>query len=267
MTITPTSPITVNTRVEAICGDVVAALSAVLIRHRVTWEEYRAATEWLSAAGGQPHEIPLLLDVFFSVTIDNYLSVPDGGSTESNIEGPFYVPGAPVLERPYVLPRRHDETGEPLVFSGSVKATDGTPLAGAVLDVWQANGAGQYSQFHPGLPDYNLRGRLTADQEGRFEFETVLPSPYEIPNTGATGKLLGALGRHAFRPGHIHFRLSHPQAGPLTTQIYFEGDPWVDSDVVGAVKAPLLTPVARRAGGGAEARLACCYDFVLPAVG
>jgi catechol 1,2-dioxygenase len=106
-----------------------------------------------------------------------------------------------------------------------VRSTDGSPLAGATLDIWQANGACEYSHFNPGVPEYNLRGQITTDDAGAFEFETVVPAPYEVPNGGATGQLLSALGRHCFRPGHIHVKLSHSDAAPLTTQIYFEGDP------------------------------------------
>jgi catechol 1,2-dioxygenase len=263
MTANAATPKTANTRVQAIFDDVLTALVAVLTKHKVSYEEYRVATAWLTRAGQEPYEIPLLLDVFLSSTIDDYLNVAEKGSTESNVEGPFYVPSAPSLEEPYVLPRRNDEPGEPLVFSGTVKATDGSPLAGATLDVWQANGAGEYSHFHPGVPDYNLRGHLRTDAQGRFEFETVLPVPYEIPKAGATGQLLNALGRHAFRPAHVHFKVTHKDARPLTTQIYFESDPWIDSDVVGAVKQPLITSLTRHAGNGRDSWLACSYDFVL----
>jgi hypothetical protein len=59
--------------------------------------------------------------------------------------------------------------------------------------------------------------------------------------------------------------LTHPPACPLTTQIYSEGDRWIDSDVVGAVEARLITPVARSSSDGPGAQLACSYDFGLPA--
>ncbi|MDP9069706.1 MAG: catechol 1,2-dioxygenase [Actinomycetota bacterium] len=249
---------TTDTRLEAIFTDVLGSLLDVICRHRVTWKEYRAATEWLTEAGNQGYEIPLLLDVFLSPTVDDVNSAARGG-TESNVEGPFYVPDAPMLERPFVLPRRDDEPGERLLFSGSVRSTDGSPLAGAVLDIWQATAGGEYSNFHPGVPEGNLRGRISTDAGGRFEFETVVPAPYEIPKTGATGTLLAALGRHCFRPGHIHFKLSHPSARPLTTQVYFEGDPWIDSDVVGAVKDSLVTRLVR----DGRASASCSYGFVL----
>ena len=171
-----------------------------------------------------------------------------------------------MLERPYVLPRRADEPGEVLLFSGSVTSTDGAPLAGALVDVWQDNGAGEYSHFHPGVPENNLRGRLLTDADGRFELETILPVPYEVPNDGAVGALLAALGQSAFRPAHVHFKVSHGTAQPLTTQIYFAGDPWLEDDVVvGAVKPELVTSVVWSADDSAgDSRATCSYDFVLP---
>lgn len=251
-----------NRRVEAICSDVVSALVEVIKKHRVTWPEWRAATDWLTLAGTQPFEIPLLLDVFLSQAVDDVNAAGEG--TESNVEGPFYVPDAPLLEAPFVLPMRADEAGDRLVFSGYVRSTDGTTLAGTTLDVWQANGAGEYSHFSPGLPEYNLRGRLTTDADGRSEFETVVPVGYEIPKGGATGALLAALGKPCFRPAHIHFLLTHETARPLTTQVYFDGDPYIDCDVVGAVKASLITKIERHLDGDGHPYATCTYDFMLP---
>ena len=255
---------TTKPRLNAIFDDVQEALKDIITKHQVTWEEFRAATEWLTEAGKQDYEIPLMLDVFLSPTVDDVANAT-GEGTECNVEGPFYVADAPQLERPYVLPQRDDEPGEKLIFSGTVRSTDGSPLAGATLDVWQCNGAGEYSHFHPGVPEYNLRGRLTTDDDGVFQFETVVPSEYEIPMAGATGKLLAALGRSAFRPGHIHFKVSHEDAAPLTTQIYFEGEPWIDADVVGAVKASLVVKLAWHNDDRGGSYATCSYDFVLPA--
>ncbi|MGH9012077.1 MAG: dioxygenase [Acidimicrobiia bacterium] len=255
---------TTKPRLNAIFDDLHEAVLEIITRHRVTPEEYRAAVRWLTEAGQQHLEIPLMLDVFLASTIDD-LAHEAGEGTEWNVEGPVYVPGAPRLERPYVLPRREKEPGEKLIFSGTVRSTDGSPLAGATLDIWQANGACEYSHFQPGVPEYNLRGQLTTDDDGAFEFETVVPAPYEVPKGGATGQLLAALGRHCFRPGHIHFKLSHEDASPLTTQIYFEDDPWLDSDVVGAVKQSLVTKLARHEDEQGRSSATCSYDFVLTA--
>jgi len=252
-----------NARLEAIFTDVVTSLQRIIAEHQVTSDEYRVATEWLTEAGNQGYEIPLLLDVFLSPTVDD-INFAENGGTESNVEGPFYVAEAPLLSRPYVLPQRDDEPGDILVFSGRVLAGDGTPLPGAMLDIWHATSNGEYSRFQPGLPDYNLRGRLSTDEDGSYEFRTVVPSPYEIPKTGATGKLLAGLGRHAFRPGHIHFKVSCQGFRLLTTQIYFEGDPWLGSDVAGAVKPSLVISLEKRESASTQLPyLAGSYDFVL----
>jgi catechol 1,2-dioxygenase len=258
-----------NPRVEAIFTDIVGSLRRIIEDHRVTWDEYRAATEWLTEAGSQGYEIPLLLDVFLSPTVDDN-NFPANGGTESNVEGPFYVADAPLLTRPHVLPQREDEAGDVLRFSGRVLSLDGSPLPEAMLDVWQASSRGEYSHFHPGVPDHNLRGKIETDEDGRYEFRTIVPPPYEIPKAGATGRLLDALGRHAFRPGHIHFKVSCGGFRALTTQIYFEGDPWLDSDVVGAVKTSLVISLEKHEdedepGTGVQGQpyFAGSYDFVL----
>jgi catechol 1,2-dioxygenase len=261
MTVTE-SPTSTNTRLEAIFIDIIASLTDIIRRHQVTWEEYRAATVWLTEAGATSFEIPLMLDVFLSQTVDDVNFAAQGG-TESNVEGPFYVPDSQLLERPYVLPQRDDEPGERLLFSGTVSSADGSPLAGAEVDVWQASAAGEYSNFHPTVPEGNLRGRFTTDDSGRFEFETIVPPSYGIPDQGATAKLLEAMGRHLIRPGHIHFKVSHPACRPVTTQIYFEGDPYIDSDVVGAVKDSLIVGIVR----DGEAKARCSYDFLLTPAG
>ena len=251
-----------TTRLNVIFDDLHEALREVIVKHGVTWEEYGLAIEWLREAGMAGSEIPDLLDFLVSSAIDDATHAT-GDGTEPNIQGPVYVADAPMLERPFVLPRREDEPGERLVFSGTVRTTDGVPLAGAVLDIWQSNGAGEYSHFMAGVPEYNLRGRLTTDDDGCFEFETVVPAPYEVSLGAATGRLFATLGRPNFRPGHIHLKLSHEAAAPLTTQIYFDGDRFLDSDVVGAVKPSLVTKLMRHVGEDAYAR--CSYDFVLPA--
>jgi catechol 1,2-dioxygenase len=259
MTGTTKTPVA-DTRLGEIFMDLTASMRHVLVKHRVTWDEYAVAVEWLTRAGADAVEIPLLTDLLFATTIDSYLSEAAVGSTESSLEGPFYLPGAPWLSQPYVLPHRLDEPGTALVFSGAVTDARGAPLSGAVLDIWQANGIGEYSQFSPGVPENNLRGRLTTDADGQFSVETVAPSPYEVPINGATAKLMAALGRHTWRPGHIHVKVTHEDARPLTTQIFFAGDPYLDCDVIGAVKDQLVVPVLP-ATDTEPAK--CTFQFVL----
>jgi len=259
---------TLNPRVAEVFLDVVGSVADVIRTRRVTFQEFREAIGFLEDVVKEG-ELPLLMDVFLGVAVDDVNYSANGG-TESNLEGPFYIPDAPILQAPYALPRRDNEPGETLLISGTVAGLDGRPLVGAMLDVWQANGAGEYSHFHPGVPDFNLRGRFSTDSEGRFEVRTVVPSAYEIPKDGPTGRLLAALGRHFFRPSHLHFKLSHPGYNPLTTQIYFEGDEYLRSDVVGAVKDALVVKLQMHEGAGDLARAAvdrpfyaCSYNFVL----
>ena len=122
--------------------------------------------------------------------------------------------------------------------------------------------------IHPGIPDWNLRGRIRGDGEGRFEVRTIAPPPYEIPKDGPTGTVLNALGRHFFRPAHLHVKLRHEYFGERTSQLYFDGGEYLGSDVATAVRDELVIaaelvedpePIARRglAGPFADAR----YDF------
>lgn len=258
-------------RIRTVFEDFEQVMKEFLHRHHITHEEYRAVTDFMieSVRAGEESLLP---DVFFEAVATDE-GTRDRPGTREAIEGPFYLPGAPVLRAPYVMPQRPDEAGEVLVFSGSVRSENGRPLAGAEIDMWQADAAGRYSNIHPGIPDFNLRGRFRTDAEGRFEVRTIVPPPYEIPKDGPTGRLLEALGRHCFRPAHLHVRVTSPGHTGLTTQIFFEGDKWLDSDVAGSVRDGLVIALERHDRGdttGAGARLdgpyvAASFDFVLAA--
>ncbi len=161
------------------------------------------------------------------------------------MEGPFYRPGAPLVAPPVAL-CADDEPGEVLFVSGQVRsAADGRPLPGALLDVWQTSQAGLYEHEDPGQPDWNLRRRFHADGAGRYEFRTVAPAPYQIPHSGPVGRLLAAVGRHPWRPAHLHLKVSAPQHKALTTMLYLEGDPWLDDDTIFSVKPALTIALTR----------------------
>ena len=257
-----------DARLETVFYELVKELRAFVLKHEVAYGEYHQALAFLAEVGAAG-EVPLLMDVFLETMVDDVNNGRRPG-TASCLEGPYYVTGAPLLEPPYVLPQRPNEPGEILFFSGNVRSTHGIPLVGATLDLWQADAGGRYSQFNYETPRYNLRGRLQSDDQGRFEVRTVVPACYEIPKAGPTGKLLAALGRHAFRPAHLHVRLSHEGFEPLTTQLYIAGDPWIDSDVVGAVKPSLVTelrkhdsPADLEAHGLKRPYFTLSYDFAL----
>ena len=257
-------------RLAYLLDELLETLKEFIRKNKVTPEEYRKAVLFLHETG-QIGEIPLMADVFVETTVDEVAYGHQAGAgSVSAIEGPYYIEGAPELEPPYELPRRENEPGDVLFFSGTVRDEDGSPLAGAVLDMWQADATGVYSNFDPSVPENNLRGRFRTDDEGRFEVRTVVPAPYEIPTEGPTGRLLAVRGKHTFRPAHLHLVVSHEGHNKLTTQIFFEGGEYVEDDCVEAVKEPLIArlekhddPSDYRERGLEGPYYTLHYDFVL----
>jgi catechol 1,2-dioxygenase len=233
-----------NDRLAALFKDLVDNYLKEFIRkNKVTPTEYRQAVKFLEKTGNSG-EIPLMMDVFLETTIDEVAYGQWAGSPTA-IEGPFYIQGAPVLEKPYDLPRRDDEPGDVMFFSGQVRDSEGNPLKGVELDMWHCDANGVYSNVDPSVPEFNLRGRFYTDEEGRFEVRSVVPVPYQIPSGGTTAQLLRAMGSHTWRPAHIHLIVRHENYHPMTTQVFFEGSEWVNDDCVDAVKPGLVTKLEK----------------------
>jgi catechol 1,2-dioxygenase len=260
-----------DNRARALLEDLERLLQDFIRTHQVTHDEYRKATEILVGTVRAGEE-SLLFDVFLEAAATDVDNRTKAGSIAA-IEGPFYVPAAPVLPAPYRLPQRPDEQGDVLFFTGTVTDTSGRPLAGAELDMWQADANGHYSNIHPDPPEFNLRGRFHADRDGAFEVRTILPPPYEIPKDGPTGTVLRALGRHFYRPAHLHLKVRHPGHEELTSQLYFAGGEWLHSDVANAVRGELILSLSKHddpaeltARGLPAPYLATRYDFALAPV-
>lgn len=244
---------TANKRVQTVVNSLIAAIRKELAEHRVTQDEWHAAVKYLVDVA-ESHETALLLDVFFETTVERSDSAGRPGS-EGTVQGPYYVANPPVLQRPYVLPMRPGEPGDPCVFRARVTDPSGRPIRGAELDMWQAGNDGTYSSFVGDAPAYNLRGRMVTDQDGKIEVRTIRPAPYQIPHKGPTGRLLELLGRHSWRPAHFHFFVDAPGFQRLTTQLYLAGGDWIDSDCVGAVKDSLIVEMKKVDQPGEAERL------------
>ncbi|MFF1385306.1 catechol 1,2-dioxygenase [Arthrobacter sp. NPDC058288] len=245
-------------RVSALAGRIIKAINETVIEEKVSYDEYNALKAWLIQVG-EDGEWPLFLDVWVEHSVEEVANANRHGS-KGTIEGPYYIPNAPVQNSPATLPMRHDESGTPLLFQGQVTSVAGQPLAGALIELWHADDLGFYSQFAPGLPEWNLRGSVIADAEGKFQINTIQPAPYQIPTDGACGALIAAAGWHAWRPAHLHLKVSAPGHQLITTQLYFQGDEHVADDIASAVKPELiLAPTDRTDGKGREVT----YDFVL----
>jgi catechol 1,2-dioxygenase len=245
-------------RVSAIATDAIQALHEVIRKHGVTYAEYDALKAWLIRVG-EDGEWPLFLDVWLEHVVEEVANA-DRKGTSGTIEGPYYIPGAPEFRSEATLPMRDDEKGTPFLFQGTVTDLDGNPLENAQVELWHADDDGYYSQFAPGIPEWNLRGTIVTGPDGRFTFRTVKPAPYQIPTDGSCGALIAAAGWHPWRPAHLHVKVSAPGKQLITTQLYFEGGQWVGDDVAQAVKPELiLRPIPAASGTGEEVT----YDFVL----
>lgn len=209
-----------------------------------TQEEWFKAIMFLTDTGDMCNEwrqeFILLSDVLgVSMLVDAINSRRPGGASENTVLGPFHVDGAPEYEMGANICL--DAKGEDMVVRGRILDTEGKPIEGARIDVWQANDEGFYDVQQKGLqPDYNLRGVFTTGADGSYWFRAVKPKFYPIPDDGPVGKLLGALGRHPYRPAHLHYIVTAPGYDQLTTHIFDPDDDYINSDAVFGVKESLL---------------------------
>ena len=244
-------------RVDAMAREVLEAVYATVRKHKMTYAEFNALKAWMIDVG-EDGEWPLFLDVWLEHVVEEVNTEHREGN-KGSIEGPYYVPEAPEHGAQGTISMRDDEGGTPLTWSGRVTSTDGSVLGGAKVELWHADSDGFYSQFAPGIPEWNLRGTFTTGEDGAFEIHTVQPAPYQIPTDGSCGKLIAAAGWHAWRPAHLHVKVSAAGHELLTAQLYFPGDEHNDDDIASAVKPELILDPQRLDDGSATVE----YSFVL----
>ncbi len=259
-------------RFKAIMEALVRHLHAFVRETNLTEDEWFTAIQFLTATGqkcdSKRQEYILLSDVLgVSMLVDAINHPRAKRATENTVLGPFFVEGAREIANGDNLAQGWP--GEPTFVSGRVLAADGQPVAGAMLDIWQANSEGRYDvQIAAGKRQ--LRGKLRTDSEGRFCFRTIKPSPYPIPMDGPVGVILRRTGHHAMRPAHIHFIVSAAGYQTLVTHLFAAGDPYLESDAVFAVKDSLIVPFRRNESAREAEKLglavpfyAVSFDFVL----
>lgn len=238
-----------NERVKKITHRLLSDLFRIIEEYEVTPDEFWAAAAYLTKLG-QANEVGLLIpglgiEAFLDIRTDQAeLAAGMTGGTPRTIEGPLYVAGAPLTEGTARLDDGTDG-GEVLFMAGQVKDAAGTPLPGAVVDVWHANALGGYSFFDPAQKPFNLRRRVKADSNGRYAFRTILPAGYACPPNGPTVEYLRMLGRHGRRPAHIHFFVTAPGHRRLTTQINIDGDTYLHDDFAFATRDGLIPSLHR----------------------
>jgi hydroxyquinol 1,2-dioxygenase len=258
-----------------------AELMAALVRHlhafarevRLTEAEWMAGIQWLTRTGqisnDKREEFILSSDVLgLSMLVVQMNHDFDERATPATVLGPFHIEGSPELG--YGADMSQGLPGTPLVLHGAVRDLDGTPIPGAVLDVWQADNEGLYESQHADVDEARLRAKYTTGEDGRYCVRTVAPLGYTIPMDGPVGELISRTDISHFRPAHVHFLLNVPGYEPLITHLFEAGADYLDNDVVFGVKEQLVVQYEKREPGetpsgatieGAwyEAR----YDFVL----
>ncbi|MGR8918973.1 MAG: intradiol ring-cleavage dioxygenase [Gammaproteobacteria bacterium] len=232
-------------RMQAIFRSLITHLHAFVREVEPTEAEWFEAIQFLTATGkmcdDRRQEFILLSDTLGVSMLVDAINHPKGGQgTESTVLGPFYVPGAPDMPYGGDVRRRDTPGAEPCLVTGRVTSADGAPLAGATLEVWQTAASGLYDVQDETAPEWNLRGRFHTNENGEYALVTEKPVSYPVPTDGPVGRMLEAGGRHAYRPAHLHFIVSAEGYEPLTTHIFVNGDPYLDSDAVFATKASLI---------------------------
>ena len=261
-----------------------AELMTALVRHlhdfaretRLTEDEWMAAVRWLTATGqisdDKREEFILASDVLgLSMLVVQQNHRLDPAATPATVLGPFHIDGSP--EKASGEDMSDGLPGDPLFVHGSVRALDGTPVIGAVLDVWQSDADGTY-EAQLDVDEARLRAKYTTGDDGGYCLRTIAPLGYAIPMDGPVGDLVSRTDISPMRPAHIHFLLAVPGYEPLITHLFRAGTEYLDSDVVFGVKRELVVGFTRRDPGPTpdgghsdtpwyEAR----YDFVLQPAG
>ncbi len=242
---------------------------------QLTEAEWLEAISFLTATGHKCDDIRqefiLLSDTLgVSMVVDLISNRKPAGATESTVFGPFHRPGAPEMELGGNIAAA-DPKGTPAVVHGRVLDPAGRPIAGAVLDVWQANSDGFYDSQLATHDQLQMRGKFRTGSDGRFIVRTTRPVHYQIPTDGPVGVMLKATNRHAWRPAHVHFVVAADGYEPVTTHLFDSIDPYLNSDAVFGVKASLIVDFEAHQPGDAAAKafgmstpfVSAEYDFVL----
>ncbi|KAL2002920.1 hypothetical protein VTN02DRAFT_5574 [Thermoascus thermophilus] len=250
-----------------------------LIRHvhdfarenELTVSEWMAGVKFINWAGqmsdDKRNEGQLVCDVIgLESLVDEitYKLAEDAADapTATAILGPFFRADTPLRKNGDNIVTGVDD-GEMVFMQGRViDFVTKKPLAGAMVEVWEASTNGLYEQQDPNQVEHNLRGKFQTDEEGRYYLYCLRPTPYPVPNDGPAGKLLELMDRHPFRPAHIHILVTREGYRPLTTQIFDRKDRYLVDDSVFAVKDSLIVDFVPRKDDP-QAQLELTYDVKL----
>lgn len=251
-------------RLKQVMACLVKHLHAFAKEIDLTQQEWEVAIDFLTRTGqissGERQEFILLSDVLgFSMLVDAINNRRPGGATENTVFGPFHVDGAPEREMGDNISL--DGKGESCLFRGRVLDLNGDPVAGARIDVWSDNADGYYDVQQPDIqPKWNNRGIFVTGADGRYAFRGIKPVSYPIPDDGPVGAMLASLGRHPYRPAHMHFLVTAPGFQRIVTHTFVGDDAYLADDAVFGVKQTLVAPFQRSDG---DTEWQSEFDFVM----
>ncbi|MBB5497538.1 dioxygenase [Paraburkholderia sp. MM5384-R2] len=259
----------INPRLKEVMTSLVRHLHAFVKDVHLTQHEWEVAIDFLTRTGqicsNERQEFILLSDTLgVSMLVDAINNRRSIGATENTVLGPFHVAGAPEREMGEHI--SFDRKGESCLFEGCVTDLHGNPVADARIDVWSDNADGYYDVQQPGIqPKWNNRGIFTTGVDGKYSFVGIKPVSYPIPHDGPVGRMLEALGRHPYRPAHMHFIVTADGFQKMVTHTFVGDDHYITSDAVFGVKATLVAPFERVDNG--ETLWRSPFDFVLTPTG
>lgn len=256
---------TPDARRKEVLVSLVQHLHAFAREVKLTEAEWLEGIRFLTATGqkcdDKRQEFILLSDTLgLSMLTVAMNHIKPQGCTEATVFGPFHVEGAQHYENGDDV--ANGAEGEPCLVRGQVKGIDGATVAGAQIEVWQADSKGFYDVQKSGLEGHQARGILRSDADGRFHFRTIVAEAYPIPTDGPVGGMLQATGRHPWRPAHLHFMIKAKGYETLVTHVFREGDRFLDSDAVFGVRSSLVAEWVRHEDGDG-AHYTLDFDFVL----
>jgi hydroxyquinol 1,2-dioxygenase len=240
-------------RLKEIMQSLIKHLHAFVRDIEPTGAEWFKAIEWITRTGkmsdNKRQEVILFSDVMgVSMLVDAINNRLQSGATPTTVEGPFHVADAPEIANGGNMAK--GAPGIPTFVSGTVRGLDGTPIAGALLDLWQTDGEGLY-ESQRGTTEPWMRGIYHSQTDGSYVVRTVAPIAYTIPMDGTVGELMEKTEISHMRPAHIHFAVEAPGYHKVTTHLFQKGDKFIDSDVVYGVKEPLIVEFTKKSGGKA----------------
>jgi len=241
-------------RLRELMQALVKHLHAFVREVRLTEGEWDAAIRFLTEAGrittDTRQEFVLLSDVLgASMQVIAVGNEAEGNATEATVFGPFFVEDAPRIECGEDM--SFGAQGEPCWVEGTVSDTEGRPIPGARIEVWEADEDGFYDVQYDD-DRRAARAHLFSDADGGYRFWGLAPTPYPIPHDGPVGRMLEAVGRSPMRASHLHFMVTAPGYRRLVTHIFVRGDELLASDSVFGVKESLIKDfVSHEAGSRA----------------